>query len=298
MENHIELNYQRAISEYNNKQDQARVNTDVLSGPRTIAKNTLSEFYLRQNVPSIFSEVHHNSARYNMIPTMVLVNAMAGQGYYPIKANQKRKINPENRQFARHVIRFRHESALAAEKDQIIPEIVLLNSHDGTSVYKMMLGIFRVVCSNGLIVAESTMASISVRHTGGQEVINRILTGAREISAQGSRVIDVINTWRQKPLDLLQQRDYARGAWDIYRAGKDVKAYIPSLIAPVRAADTGKDLWTIFNVVQERLIKGGFNTQNAAGYYRRARSITSIDRDINLNKALWSYTEQFNSNLN
>lgn len=297
----IQLNYQRAIAEYREKQQQVSINTAV--NPRLITRElvpslVLNEGYLRENVPALFSECHNRSTRYNMVPTMTIVNAMASNGYYPVKANQKRKIQFDQRQFARHVIRFRHESRLSIAKDDIIPEIVLLNSHDGTSVYKMLLGIFRVVCSNGLIVAESTMASISVRHTGGEEIIQNILNGARDISAQGSKVIDVINTWRQKPLDILQQRQFAQGAFDIYRGKNEIKAYIPSLLAPVRSADQGKDLWTVFNVVQERLLKGGFNTQNASGYYRRAMAVKAIDRDINLNKALWDYTSKFNSNLN
>lgn len=301
MDNKIELNYQRAIAQYREKQSQVMVNTVIepeLTTGRIIAKNTLSEFYLRQHVPSIFSEIHNRSNRYNMIPTMTLVNAMATNGYFPVKANQKRKLDPADRGFARHVIRFRHESRLNVAKDDIIPEIVLLNSHDGTSVYKMMLGIFRCVCSNGLIVAESTMASISVRHTGGEEVIERILNGAKEISAQGNRVFDVINTWKSKPLDIVQQKEFAKGAFDIYRGDKDIKVYLPSLLAPKRDADYSNDLWTTFNVVQERLLIGGFNTQNASGHYRRAMAVKSIDRDICLNKALWDYTVKFNQNLN
>ena len=60
---------------------------------------------------------------------------------------------------------------------------------------------------------------------------------------------------------------------------------------PRRTADTGTDLWTVFNRVQENVIKGGLYgfTKDAIGrpQRRRTREVKGIDQNDTLNRALW-----------
>lgn len=44
--------------------------------------------------------------------------------------------------------------------------------------------------------------------------------------------------------------------------------------------------------LQENLIKGGLSGRTATGKRSRTRSVTGIDGDIRLNKALWVMTEK------
>lgn len=259
----------------------------------------LTQERLQEIVPSAYqTESKGMSSKYLQIPTARIIEAMQDSGFYPVKANQARKVNPEQRAFARHVIRFRAGSTVQdLAVNDTVPEIVLLNSHDGSSAYKMMLGLFRVVCANGLIVADSTLGSISVRHIGQQATLDRLIQGARDLSAQGTKVIDVVNTWKQKALDYAQKYEYVKGAFDLYKGDADLKLNNPGyLVHATRTADLSPDLWTVFNVVQEKLTRGGFLTVNANGQYRRARALKSIDRDLKLNRALWEYTAKFNQN--
>jgi len=258
----------------------------------------LSNDYFMDRVPSVLSEGHSRTAKYTQVPTLHIINAMRDNGFVPVTAGQRRTIDPARRDFARHIIKFRALSNMVMGAQDVVPEIVLLNSHDGSSAYKMLLGIFRLVCANGLIVSESIAASITVRHTGGHNTIDRILSAARTIAQSGADSFNSINTWRGIELSSEARTRYAQGAFDLYRGNKDIKVYIPSLIAPIRRADTGNSLWSVFNVVQEKLIRGGFHAQNGRGYYRRARAINSIDRDVTLNQKLWAYTAEFGQNLN
>ncbi|MCI4005135.1 DUF945 domain-containing protein, partial [Dickeya dianthicola] len=57
-------------------------------------------------------------------------------------------------------------------------EIVLLNSHDGTSSYQMLAGMFRFVCSNGLVCGD-TVADVRVPHKG--DVAGLVIEGAYQV---------------------------------------------------------------------------------------------------------------------
>ena len=52
------------------------------------------------------------------------------------------------------------------EKNRARPEVVLLNSHDKGSAYQLHCGLFRLVCSNGMVVSDATFARISTKHSG------------------------------------------------------------------------------------------------------------------------------------
>ena len=63
---------------------------------------------------------------------------------------------------------------------------------------------------------------------------------------------------------------------------------LDEILAPVRSEDEGTDLWNTFNVVQEKMIHGGFHTQLGINTkVRKVRAIKSFEQDINLNKALF-----------
>jgi uncharacterized protein DUF932 len=54
------------------------------------------------------------------------------------------------------MLRFRHEDvSQSLAVDDVIPEVVLINSHDGTSAYKLIAGLYR-------LMRRKTMATRSV----------------------------------------------------------------------------------------------------------------------------------------
>src|SRR5438874_6821787 len=114
--------------------------------------------------PSAIATSPHvsRSDRYTYLPTIDIIRGMERAGFLPFKATQSRCRDEGRREFTKHLIRFRHlDLARPFHVGDLIPEVVLVNSHDGTSAYKLMAGIFRLVCANGLVVSESMQASIS-----------------------------------------------------------------------------------------------------------------------------------------
>ena len=65
-----------------------------------------------------------------------------------------------------------------------------------------------------------------------------------------------------------------------------------SFVTPVRKEDSGKDLWSVFNVVQEKLIEGDFDYRSA-GKARKAREIKNFKQDMKINKGLYELALEY-----
>jgi hypothetical protein len=65
-------------------------------------------------------------------------------------------------------------------------------------------------------------------------------------------------------------------------------------IKPVRKEDEGKDLWSVFNVVQEKIIDGDFE-YIAGGKLRKAREIKNFKQDMKINKELFNVALEYAS---
>jgi hypothetical protein len=170
-----------------------------------------------------------------------------------------------------------------------VPEVVIVNSHDGSSSYQISLGIFRIVCSNGLIVASSMFESYRVRHTG-----NNLLTEVRDASLRiidrAPEVFAGIDRFKNTPLTIKQQLEYAEKALAL--RDSSIKVLPIEALQRRREADNDNNLWNTFNIVQENLLRGGFHGETSTGRFRRVRGITGVSRNVELNKDLWKLTEE------
>ncbi|WP_368533516.1 RadC family protein [Enterobacter hormaechei] len=135
-------------------------------------------------VPSVFSEDKHESRseRYTYIPTISLLDSLQREGFQPFFACQTRVRDPGRREHTKHMLRLRREGQITGKQ---VPEIILLNSHDGTSSYQMLPGLFRAVCQNGLVCGES-FGEVRVPHKG--DVVSQVIEGAYEVLGIFDRV--------------------------------------------------------------------------------------------------------------
>src|ERR1700739_50102 len=167
---------------------------------------------VRNIAPSAFAEAKHvsRSDRYTYIPTARIIEGMIAQGFLPFTACQSSSRVEGKTAFTKHSVRFRHRDAMTVNAGDAVPEDVLINSHDGTSAYKLIAGIFRFVCSNGLVVAESTAGSISVPHKG--DIVNTVIEGSFEIIDTSKKALGAVATWQQLQLTNGEQRAFAEAA--------------------------------------------------------------------------------------
>jgi len=248
-------------------------------------QSALSTDALRERVPAAFAPAAHErtSAAYTFISTERVLSALASAGFLPVEARQAaRARSPVH---ARHLIRLRRRFETIALRDAI-PEILFLNSHDGTSAYQLRVGLYRVICTNGLVVSAGVFPTWRVAHRG--DVVADVVQAALEISERFDLLAAAVERMERTQLDRLQQLDFAGEAVAL-RFPKDLpEAIEPSrFLVPRRAEDVGNDLWRTFNVLQENLLRGGILRRTASHRLRRTRRITAIQEDVRLNSALW-----------
>lgn len=279
---------------------------------RGTARQELSNEVLLAKAPSVFAEAQHKSrsARYSMIPTISVVDALRDAGWKPVSAREQTVRNATRKGFQKHEIRFALSTSLKGDDlrvgDSLI-EVVMTNSHDGSSAYQMQAGIYRPVCSNGMIVCESMFSKVSVRHVDldPQEIIDVTAEVVESAPTIGAQVDKFRGTQLEEPI----REAFAKEAL-VLRCGLESpdeiaeKAPIEAsaLLTPKRREDTGNDLWSTLNVIQENVIRGGqkdWRKRKANGKrFAKTRAVKGIDQDQKLNKALFRIAEVIGQQLN
>ncbi|EJD6379079.1 DUF932 domain-containing protein [Providencia rettgeri] len=242
---------------------------------------TIEELF--RTVPSVFSEEKHDSRseRYTYIPTITLLDSLQKEGFYPFFACQTRVRDVSRREHTKHMLRLRRHDQITGVQ---VPEIILLNSHDGSSSYQMLPGLFRAVCSNGLVCGD-VLGEVRVPHKG--DVVGKVIEGAYEVLDTFEQVAEKRESMQSLLLPPPAQQAFAEAALT-YRFGEEFQPVTrEQVLQPRRFEDKKEDLWTVYQRLQENLIKGGLSGRTAKGKRARTRSVNGIDGDIKLNKALW-----------
>ena len=250
----------------------------------------LSNQAIAHYAPSVLAQSAHESRgeRYTFIPTIDVIDGLRGQGFQPYEVRQTKVRDEGKREHTKHMVRLRHESAVASKEQ--VGEIILLNSHDGSSSYQLLSGFFRFVCSNGLIAGD-VCDDVRVRHTGN--VVDNVIEGSFAVLDNLKAIESRIDDYKAIQLDESEQMLIAQQA-SVLRWGEDGAPINPSALLRIRrSADDDRSLWTTFNRVQEGLLQGGIAGRSATGRRTRTRTVGAVSENVKLNKALWSITEHF-----
>jgi hypothetical protein len=267
-----------------------------------------------QSIKSIMADRSSDktSDRYSFVPTYKVINLLESNGWFVSNARESRsKVNAG---FQKHVVRFRQvgDQNRMLELNEIVPEIVMKNAHDGSAYYELMSGFERCWCTNQCTVSESTIMSHKIKHIGYTD--GAVLNAVNSIMEQTPKVIDNIKRFKSVQLNEDERWMMAEMALDILFDNSKWNRYnkehtIDKVLKPVREQDKETNLWNVFNIIQEKFIKGGKwlvtehegRIADAYGWEgnwvkgQKVRKIKSIDRDIEINRSLWSLTEQIES---
>ncbi|EHP7222936.1 TPA: DUF932 domain-containing protein [Escherichia coli] len=159
---------------------------------------------------------------------------------------------------------------------QHVPEIILLNSHDGTSSYQMLPGYFRFVCQNGCVCGQS-LGEVRVPHRG--DVVEKVIEGAYEVVGVFDRIEEKRDAMQSLVLPPPARQALAQAALT-YRYGDEHQPVTTAdILTPRRREDYGKDLWSAYQTIQENMLKGGISGRSARGkrIHTRSQLINSID---------------------
>src|ERR1700736_2738721 len=252
---------------------------------------------LRNRAPSIFASqpVADVSDRYSFLATSSVLDGMRDHGWLPVRAEQQSVRTEARRGFQKHLIRFaRIEHLDTWERNQVRPEVVLLNSHDKSSAYQLHCGLFRLVCSNGMVVSNGTFSRISIKHSGFNP--DSVIEASFKVLGAVPDIMNKVQLFQDRILTDAERLALATGA-ATYRWEDPTKApgNASMLLNPRRYGDDARDLWTTMNTVQENIIRGGqrdYSRRRPDGSRMpKSRAIKGIDEDLKLNKALWRMAE-------
>ena len=261
-------------------------NSHQISGREALDNETLY-----RHVPSIFAREAHDSRseRYVYVPTIEIVEGLRREGWFPFFAVQAVPRDGDRMGHAKHMLRLRRDDGIGKPE---AAEVIIVNSHDGTSAYQMFAGMLRFVCTNSMIAGER-FEEVRVPHKGG--IQDQIIEGVYTVAEDFPRLIDATETMKETRLSQAEQTVLAEASL-VARYGEDESPIRPDqIIQPRRREDVGQSLWQTFNVIQENLVRGGISgrRQTADGRIRRSqtRAINGIDQNVGLNRALWTLAE-------
>lgn len=252
----------------------------------------LSTEVLRERAPAVFGESARPtlSTRYTFIPTERVLAGLMNVGFVPVQAQQVR-CKLSKAPYARHLIRLQRRFETVQIREAI-PEVVLLNSHDGSSAYELKLGLYRVVCTNGLMVAAESFPSIRVSHR--KDVVDEVVTGALQLAERFEDLARQVERMQQRLLYQDEQQELADRALALRYPDQTERGMRSSqLLHCRRPEDMRESLWNLFNRVQENLLGGGLTRVGTRGRVCRTRRISSIREDIRLNTGLWELATGF-----
>jgi hypothetical protein len=266
----------------------------------TIASNkkiqSLTNEDLLQFVPSAFAEKPSSktSERYSYINTMDIVDKLRSIGLVASEAHQVRYRDLANQSlgFQKHSISFIHpEMTVINKKNQIeeMFEVRLVNSHNGSSKFSLFASFLRLACDNGMLCTSGDMGELITRHTG-QGLSFDSDKAINTLKDQFGNMVKFSNKMKSKMLSNDNKIELATSMAKVRFAKQkdDFKFKAEELLTPIREADKGNSLWKVYNVVQEKLIKG-FDPSDS----RKIRPVNHFDLQLNLNKELFESCKIF-----
>jgi len=247
----------------------------------------LTETDLREKAPSIFATEPDKdvSEKYSFVPSDVMVEYFDNLGWYPVSAVQQGAKEETDLIHARHEIKFRNPSY--GDIDGLAPELSWTNSHNRYCKAIMGVGFFRWICSNGLWMPIEGMKAEGLvkRHMGFTFEQFKAEVESRVISFD--HWINEVNGYQTIELSPVEKNVFAYKAKNM-RWGENSTIEADQLLVPRRVEDEGNDLWSVFNVLQENVIKGGIKYNLDNDRSRTTQDLNEIYKTQKINRDLWT----------
>lgn len=260
----------------------------------------LTKDQIREQAPLVFADAPTNpdvSKKYLFVNTEKIIDDLDKLGWKPVEVAQRKSIKKEGTIFSKHMVAFQNPDIkiTSGDGDDAYPRILLTNSHDGMQAFKFSVGIFRLVCSNGLVIADEQFSEFKIKHKG--YTFGELRKVVKQAVNDLPNRVQVMNDMKNRILTQDEKNKLALDAM-LIRAGiklgsEQAEAFkydnetIEDILDPKREADKGNDLWRVFNVVQEKITQGDFHAALQGAKVRKVRKIKSFEKDLKVNKELF-----------
>lgn len=274
-----------------------------------LSTNFLSKENLMQICPKAFAATPTNpgvSERYVQANTEMVIDDLAKLGWYPVDAKQCREKAGSKGIRSFHMVAFQNPDVKLMRKEvgvegegvvEAYPRIILTNSHDGFNAFKFMVGLFRIVCSNGLVIATEKFADLSIRHTNYDFEALRamVISVTEQVEEQAKCMTEMLQTeiTDEQAMKLAEDAIRIRKGVSMDEKLNVDEEVIRDLITPKREEDKGTDLWRRFNIIQEGMMRGNYSLRTVKGKNRKARPLTSVTKGVSANKLLFQRAYEY-----
>lgn len=208
------------------------------------------------------------------IPTLDIVTKLQNEGWRLSGVAEQRG---RNRKISNNYVQLQHPDFAVQNnkgKNEAFTSITLSNSCNGNQPLQMSLGMFRQVCSNGLVRFDQHAETEKIKHNEiNYRDLDRFVTS---MNSKANRLLTEVNEMKRKGLSIEDMKKLAIEAASL-RYDDLSLINIDDLFAVNRVEDESNDLWTVFNRIQENL----------------THDITNMKEDIKLNQQLFSLAENF-----
>tara|TARA_R110000751_G_scaffold94516_2_gene184424 strand:+ start:6632 stop:7552 length:921 start_codon:yes stop_codon:yes gene_type:complete len=236
------------------------------------------------------------SEHYSFVPTINVVNDLRELGYEVVDAVQVKSRKKSTNGYQKHMLTLEHPK-YKIEGSEEYPQILLTNSHDGGNAFSLSAGIFRLVCSNGLVIKTEDYGTARLVHKGYSfEAVQELV---KQFEEQMSEVLTKITAMKKVELTKAQQIEFAKKAALLRFTAKSYNednisdvVNIDDLLNVDRKEDAGNGLYEVFNRVQESIVQGKYlyasngKVKDANTKTRKARPIKNFKQSIEVNKKL------------
>ena len=252
----------------------------------------LTKDQIREIAPSVFTQKadkRSTSKHYVHIPTETVIDDMQALGWGVVDAKQVKAR--KNAGYQKHMVVFGNDDITITGKDgdTVMPRILMTNSHDGKNSFQFQAGLYRLVCSNGLVIADAEFANMKIRHMGYD--LAELKTVITEIVEKLPLTVECMNKLKAKELSENEQVKFAKEALATRLSENEISKYtsddIVELLNPTREEDNGNDMWSVYNVIQEKIVHGMFEVYGVNGKVRKARKIKNFRQDTKVNQELY-----------
>lgn len=241
---------------------------------------------MRQVAPALFATTAHPrmTDRYSFTNTYDILLHMHNKGF------KVSSVQGGETLYKKVMVRLR-PTALA--NSDYAPELVLLDSHDGSSRLKMFLGFIRFVCMNGCIAGDMLYARSYVHLA--PDLMEQIMLELDDVGEHIDTLIQRIDRMKQHETTLAERIVLADTAvkqrFGDDKSGSFVADMRQRMLQIRRNVDNDNSLYCVMNVIQENIMRGGMMYESNHRV-RRMSSIRNVDRSVNINQALWQQADE------
>lgn len=244
---------------------------------------------MNNEIGTLDTKLETLSEKYKLVPTKLIADKFKSMGFVVDEYVETRVRKKSKQGYQKHMVRLSNPQLLSTNHKDVRLQLLVINSHDGLSSFQIKLGFFRLVCSNGLIVGD-VFESVNLRHAGN--ILNEIDGAVEKIVAQINKLDNAIQKMKDTKLDNTKQVEFMAKAIKLRYPNHDLN----DVNIPVLRPEDGEDnVFSLYNRVQETLVRGGNRIRTLTNRRTTARELRSISKLTSINSGLFDLAVEYSA---